>query len=137
MLKLTRGAFCALLFGTTVVLLGCAKEKEKFEPAKKPEGASYSSQTQPDSTKTADPFGDGKSVFEAQDCKKCHEVDAGAAAGKKVNLSKAGKDHDAAWLIAQVKNPKSHKPESKMPAFADKISDKDYKSLGDYLASLK
>jgi len=36
-----------------------------------------------------------------------------------------------------VRNPKTHSPQSRMPAFADKINDADLQSLADYLASLK
>lgn len=54
------------------------------------------------------------------------------------DLAKVGTKHDAKWLMDHVRNPKSHKPESNMPAFdQSKLTDADLKSLGDYLASLK
>ena len=93
-----------------------------------------SQQPQPESSKG--PFAAGKSVFAAQDCKKCHEVDA-SAKSKAPNLATVGKEHNAEWIIAQIKNPKTHKPDSKMPAFGEKMSDDELKALGEYLASLK
>lgn len=55
------------------------------------------------------------------------------------NLSRVGAEaeHTSEWLIAHIKNPKTHNPSSRMPAFEGKISDKDLLALGAYLASLK
>jgi mono/diheme cytochrome c family protein len=41
------------------------------------------------------------------------------------------------WLAEHVKNPKTHNPGSRMPAFEGKISDADLRALSAYLASLK
>ena len=136
-----RSGICATVFGIAIAMLGCAEKKEKLELAKMPDGTERSNpqqpgeqRVQPESSKG--PFAAGIGVFAANDCKKCHEVDA-SAKGKAPNLATIGKEHNAEWIIAQVKNPKTHKPESKMPAFGEKISDDDLKALGEYLASLK
>ena len=47
-------------------------------------------------------------------------------------------EHTQEWLAAHIRNPKAHKPESRMPPFGEnKINDADMKALTDYLASLK
>ena len=55
------------------------------------------------------------------------------------DLSHVGADakHTTAWLIEHIRNPKAHKPDSRMPAFEGKISEEDLKELAEYLASLK
>jgi mono/diheme cytochrome c family protein len=46
-------------------------------------------------------------------------------------------EHTTEWLTQYVQNPKSMKPNSKMPAFEGKMSEEDLKALVEYLASLK
>jgi cbb3-type cytochrome oxidase cytochrome c subunit len=55
------------------------------------------------------------------------------------DLSHVGADptHTSDWLIEHIRNPKAHKPDSRMPAFEGKISDEDLKAIAEYLASLK
>lgn len=77
----------------------------------------------------------GVAVFTANNCGNCHKLNE-LGGGQAPNLSKIGAEHDATWIAAQIKDPKTHNPNSKMPAF-DKISEDDLKTLSDYLASLK
>jgi cbb3-type cytochrome oxidase cytochrome c subunit len=99
------------------------------------------------------PFAAGKKVVVAAGCFRCHSIDgvrgpvAGAPAGKggmmgrsqAPDLGKVGKDpeHTVEWLMAYVRNPKSEKPDAKMPPFEGKVNDGDLRSLAEYLASLK
>jgi mono/diheme cytochrome c family protein len=56
------------------------------------------------------------------------------------DLAHVGKDpeHTVDWLMAHIRNPKTHKPDSRMPAFPEsKINDEDLRHLAGYLASLK
>jgi cbb3-type cytochrome oxidase cytochrome c subunit len=55
------------------------------------------------------------------------------------DLAKVGADstHTVEWLTEHVRNPKAHKPDSRMPSFGDKINPEDLRSLAEYLASLK
>ena len=56
------------------------------------------------------------------------------------DLTKVGAEpeHTKQWITDHVRNPKAHKPQSRMPANgADKISDGDLSALADYLASRK
>lgn len=59
--------------------------------------------------------------------------------GKGPDLAKVGADpkHTPEWLTEHIKNPKSHKLDSRMPAFASKINDDDLRALVEFLASLK
>ena len=82
----------------------------------------------------------GNDVFD-KNCANCHSVAAVAAPGgpkqKGPNLSKAGGERTAAWLSDHIKDPKSHKPMSKMPEFGTKLSADELKSVSDFLAGLK
>jgi mono/diheme cytochrome c family protein len=81
---------------------------------------------------------DGQAVFAANGCANCHAV-GGQGGSKAPHLTRVGADaeHTPEWLIAHVKNPQVHKPDSRMPGFEGKINDKDLEALGAYLASLK
>ena len=47
-------------------------------------------------------------------------------------------EHTAQWLADHIRDPKSHKPQSRMPTYgSDKISDADLMLLAQYLASQK
>jgi len=62
----------------------------------------------------------------------------GGRMGGGPDLGRAGgdPDHTVAWLMEYIKNPKSKKPEARMPA-QERISDQDLKAVAEYLASLK
>jgi cbb3-type cytochrome oxidase cytochrome c subunit len=55
------------------------------------------------------------------------------------DLSTTGRNpsHTVDWFIKFIRNPKAVKPNSRMPAFEDRISPDDLKALAEYLASLK
>jgi cbb3-type cytochrome oxidase cytochrome c subunit len=55
------------------------------------------------------------------------------------DLATVGSDpeHTVEWLMEYVQNPKSKKPEARMPGFEGKISEPDLRALAEYLASLK
>ncbi|HZT78737.1 MAG TPA: cbb3-type cytochrome c oxidase subunit II [Gemmataceae bacterium] len=53
------------------------------------------------------------------------------------DLAHVGTKHPSDWLIEHVRNPKAHKPQSRMPGYEGKIGNDDLKALGDYLSSLK
>lgn len=80
----------------------------------------------------------GKAVYDDYGCVGCHSIGGrGGSKGPELTHVGAEAEHTASWLVAHVKNPKTHTPGSRMPAFAGKISDKDLLALGAYLASLK
>jgi mono/diheme cytochrome c family protein len=108
-------------------------------------------------------FAASRRLFDQQ-CAKCHAIGGGGAAGappaggppmaggpgkpggpggmmrRGPDLSTVGRDpaHTVDWLMEHVRNPKAHKPDSKMPPFDEnKISDQDLRTLAEYLASLK
>jgi cbb3-type cytochrome oxidase cytochrome c subunit len=61
----------------------------------------------------------------------------GGPRGRGPDLSKVGAQHPRDWIADHIRDPKSHKPESRMPPFADKLSQEDLGAVADYLASLK
>lgn len=78
---------------------------------------------------------EGKSLFQSLGCFGCHSVNgSGGIAGPDLsNESMKGRNRD--WLIEQIKNPKSHKPKTRMPAYAT-LNDQQLNQLADYLLSL-
>jgi cytochrome c1 len=110
-------------------------------------------------------FAAGKKVYADQGCARCHKLgDTGGRAGmvpgaggppggmppgkmgppgggmNGPDLTEVGKkpEHTTEWLAAHVRDPKAHKPNSRMPAYGpEKISDADMKALTAYLASRK
>ncbi len=80
----------------------------------------------------------GNNVFDAK-CRNCHAFSSAASGLPKSgpNLAKVGATRTPEWLADHIKNPKSHKPDSKMPEFASKLSADELKSVTDFLAGLK
>jgi mono/diheme cytochrome c family protein len=104
---------CAAIFMFSLALIGCSK-------------------TEVTQASAASSTSAGKTVLEASDCGNCH------GGGKNApDLTKLGATRDAAWIVAHVKNPKTHNPGSRMPAYEGKINEADLQALGSYLASLK
>ena len=118
----------SLVLLASLLAAGCTKKDEDAS------SSTSSTTTQGDAALIAA----GEAVFKANDCGKCHAV-AGQGGRMGPDLSKIGaeSEHTSEWLVAHIKNPKSHNPKSRMPAFEGKISDKDLLALGAYLASLK
>ena len=112
------------------------------------------------------PFAAGKQTFDMH-CAKCHSINGqggppmggppggpggpgggppmggppGGPGGrmKGPDLGKVAADakHTRDWIGEHVKDPQSHKPESRMPKFASKFKDDEFSALLDYLTSLK
>jgi ubiquinol-cytochrome c reductase cytochrome b subunit len=78
----------------------------------------------------------GSEIFASQRCSGCHRINrVGGRIGP--DLSGEGKKgHDRKWLADQIRNPKSHFPNSVMPAFTS-LSDQEVNSLVAYLMSLE
>jgi len=80
----------------------------------------------------------GKAVFAANNCANCHKIgDQGGGRAPDLTHVAAEAGHTTEWLMAHVKNPKTHNLGSRMPSFEGKINDQDLSALGAYLASLK
>jgi mono/diheme cytochrome c family protein len=59
----------------------------------------------------------------------------GGMGGPDLTAVGAKPEHTADWLAAHVRDPKSHSPSSRMPAYGpDKIPEADLKALAEYLA---
>jgi mono/diheme cytochrome c family protein len=88
-------------------------------------------------------FAAGKKVYDSLDCARCHAIGGSAGGGFKKsrgpNLSRVGADpvHTVEWLSEQIRDPHSHRPNSRMPDYEGKVSRDDLRSLAEYLASLK
>lgn len=118
-------------------LAGCGKSNDSGSP---PPTKAAATPAAHDST----PAGGTANTSFSQHCGKCHTVTGaspmpGGPPFKGPDLAKVAADptHTKDWLAEHIRNPKSHKPESRMPAFEGKLSADEIKSLGDYLAGLK
>jgi sulfur oxidation c-type cytochrome SoxX len=78
---------------------------------------------------------EGQSLFQSIGCSGCHSVNGtGGTIGPDLsNEGKRGRTRD--WLTNQITNPKSHNPNTGMPAFST-LSDQQLSQLVDYLLSL-
>ncbi len=80
----------------------------------------------------------GKKVYAASRCMNCHKIgQAGGSIGPDLSREGAKASRTVKWIIDQIKDPKSHKPTSLMPAFGGKIKQHDLVALATYLTSLK
>lgn len=78
----------------------------------------------------------GRSDVYQRKCELCHSVGGAGGAKKEIGgpLDGVGKKHEA-WLTAYLKDPKSKKPDGKMPKMP--LSDADLAALVPYLATLE
>jgi cytochrome c oxidase subunit 2 len=80
----------------------------------------------------------GKKVYAANGCGGCHAISGtGGQNGPDLTKYATDKTRDAKWTEVQIQNPKKHKADSAMPAYADKIKGKDLSNLAAYLLTLK
>jgi len=77
----------------------------------------------------------GAKLFTSAGCIGCHSVlGKGGSAGPELSATTL-KDRDKAWLTQQIRNPKSHNPNSIMPPFTS-LPDTQVNDLVDYLLAL-
>jgi mono/diheme cytochrome c family protein len=103
--------------------------------------------TTPTTTATGlQPTSSGRTIYEANGCARCHTIPGGESGGsqgkgkgRSHDLSRVGADptHTVEWISDHIRNPKSHSPNSRMPAYKDKIQPQDLRNLAEFLASLK
>jgi nitric oxide reductase subunit C len=77
----------------------------------------------------------GEALFRSLGCSGCHTI---KGVGGKVgpDLTRVGGRRSTGWIKQQIRNPKSHFPNSIMPSF-NKLSTGDLRDLGAYLAGMK
>jgi mono/diheme cytochrome c family protein/Zn-finger nucleic acid-binding protein len=88
--------------------------------------------------------GSGKQIYDSLDCSRCHSIGGSLGGGKKKrgpgpDLSRVGANpsHTVEWISEPIRNPRSHRANSRMPGYEEKISREELRSLAEYLASLK
>jgi len=80
----------------------------------------------------------GKALVASSGCERCHEIlDQGGHRGPDLSHVGAEAEHTAQWIADYIKDPKSKDPNSRMPAFGDRVNDKDRLAIGAYLSTLK
>src|SRR5579862_3415774 len=94
--------------------------------------------TTPQQPDDGGPLPAGRKVFKSSGCAMCHSIGDSPIASwiPGPELSHVGKDHDADWIAAHIRDPETHEKKSRMPKFPEaKINAADLKTLADYLAS--
>lgn len=77
----------------------------------------------------------GKNLYNQNRCDLCHQIGGkGGIIGP--DLTHVGNKRDPLWLSKQVKDPKSHNPNTQMPAYPQ-LSDEDIQALVTFLSELK
>jgi nitric oxide reductase subunit C len=77
----------------------------------------------------------GARIFLGQHCNTCHAIQ-GSGGTLAPDLSHEGSRQTKDWILTQINDPRSHKPDSIMPSFKQ-LQEADKEELADYLASLK
>ncbi len=78
----------------------------------------------------------GRALFRSQHCDACHKIDGqGGAVGPDLS-NEADAGRSAAWLAAQIRDAKTHNPQSIMPAYTA-LSPEQVTELTDYLLTLR
>jgi mono/diheme cytochrome c family protein len=133
--------FFFLVFAASLAT-GCGGSKDKpvqSGTSSPPSQGQMAGSNQTANTDTG-PKSPGVVAFETANCTNCHAT-VGAPKtgnGRGPDLSKVGAKREKDWIIAHVRDPKSHNPMSRMPASGpDKLSDQDAGTIGEYLAGLK
>lgn len=146
-----------LLIGTAVVLAVVRPWEQKTSPVaantpnpSRPETSATRAEPGPGLADTKQAGGEtlagasGKRVYDSLDCSRCHSMGGSAGGGMKKrgpgpDLSRVGANpsHTVEWISEHVRNPRSHRANSRMPGYEEKISREDLRSLAEYLASLK
>jgi mono/diheme cytochrome c family protein len=118
---------CLIGAGLLIVVAGC--KKSNSSPALAP------------TTQTAS----ARPLFE-NNCAKCHTIpgsappaDGKGGRGKGPDLTRVGADstHTVDWIAEHIRNPKTHKPDSRMPSFDGKLQPADIRALAEMLAAMK
>jgi len=131
--------------------LGLSAGCKKTDPTSAPPNQQMDFGTAPQFDAESGPHAAGKKAMVASGCFRCHAVNGARASGapggppggmmggRGPDLGKAGRDseHTVAWLAEFIKNPRSKKPEARMPPQEGRLSDGDLKAIAEYLASLK
>ena len=78
----------------------------------------------------------GAGIYQKNRCSDCHTLKGkGGSVGP--NLTYVGSKRSRDYIIVQIRDPKSHNPNTEMPSFRDKLSDQELGDLADYLSGLK
>ena len=78
----------------------------------------------------------GAEVFRREKCMDCHTLKGkGGAVGP--NLTRVGSKRSRDYIFQQIKDPKSHNPNTEMPSYGTRIPEQDINALADYLSGLK
>jgi len=59
----------------------------------------------------------GGEIYEREGCGKCHSL-KGHGGALAPDLTSVTHRRSTTWIMAQIKNPKAHNPDSRMPEFA-------------------
>jgi mono/diheme cytochrome c family protein len=122
-----------ILFIMLIILIaGCTSTKETKESADNRQ-SSFMDISDPSPSETG--IQAGRELFFSVGCSACHKVNGnGGIVGP--DLSNEGNmKHSRSWLTTQIRDPKSHDPQTVMPAYSY-LPDANVAALVDYLEQL-
>jgi len=77
-----------------------------------------------------------KQLLQQEQCLDCHSIKGdGGAVGP--NLTVVGSRRSRDFIIQQIRDPKSHNPNTAMPSYGSRLSEQDINALAEYLSGLK
>ncbi|HMK57175.1 MAG TPA: cytochrome b N-terminal domain-containing protein [Dissulfurispiraceae bacterium] len=92
--------------------------------------------TKPAADATSESIARGTDILRSGGCTGCHSINgSGGSAGPDLS-GEGNRGRDRSWLRDQIRNPKSHFPDTIMPAYS-RFSEQELSDLVDYLDSLK
>jgi mono/diheme cytochrome c family protein len=136
-----RGLALGVLVLGVILFAGGCKKSDTSAPTSGPSSPGGP----PSAVAETGPHAAGKRAFNSNGCANCHSVGGGAAPapggkgkmrGPDLGTVARDPEHTPEWLTEYVRDPKSKKRESRMPA-QNRISDDDLKAVVEYLSSLK
>jgi cytochrome c553 len=75
-------------------------------------------------------------LVEQNKCRDCHTI-KGKGGASAPNLTTVGSRRSRDYIYLQIKDPKSHNPDTAMPSFGERLSEQDINALADYFSGLK
>jgi mono/diheme cytochrome c family protein len=132
--------------GVTLLLFMVACKKEDPAPAPLPPGPGPGPKQggppkfgESPMLEEDEPHAAGKKIYNMNGCARCHSMSNAGPKKKGPSLAKVANDpkHTVEWFVSFVGDPKTERPEAKMPPFEKKIQPDDMRALAEFLASLK
>jgi cbb3-type cytochrome oxidase cytochrome c subunit len=80
--------------------------------------------------------GKGRAMYVSSGCNGCHAIGGlGGTAGPDLTL--IAQREDVSWTFKQIKDPRLHKPDARMPGYSSKLTDAEVNEISLFLSTLR